>query len=156
MTDKTNQTAAEKYRAILASRRPTYRVTSPSGMEWELREVNVQDYFLANQLPFQIAQKVAEKVAEGVDERSALESLPSKEQMEWVLFVQKLVRDAVASPRIVELATKEDEIDFVLQEDFEFLASHVMGGDAAKAAANFRRGSGPAPVGRIDRKKRRA
>ena len=155
MTTNTNQTAAEKYREILASRRPTYTVTSPSGMEWTLRQVSVQDYFLANQLPFQVAQKVAEISASGKTESEALQSLSSEEQMEWLLFVQKLVRDAVASPKIVDLARNADEIDFVLQEDFEFLAAEVMGGKAAKAAVTFRDGSAQNSVVGIDRKKRR-
>lgn len=153
--NETTRTAAERYREILASRRATHKVTSPSGMEWTLREVNVQDYFLANQLPFMVAQKVAEQVSEGATEREALESLPQREQMEWILFVQKLVRDAVVSPRIVELATKEDEIDFVLQEDFEYLAAWVMGGEAAKAAATFRARPRQDAVGVADGKKQR-
>lgn len=154
MTDR-HKTAAERYREILASRRPTYEVTSPSGMQWTLREVSVQDYFLANQLPFQIAQKVAENVLGGMDERQALEELPRDEQLEWLLFVQKLVREAVILPKIVELAQAEDEIDFVLQEDFEFLAAHVMGGEAAKAAANFRARPKPHAVGGTHGKKQR-
>lgn len=158
MTDTIDntKTAAERYREILASRRSTYKATSPSGMEWELRQVQVQDYFLANQLPFQVAQKVAEKVGGGMSEAEALASLPNSEQMEWLVFLQKLVRDAVVSPRIVEHAKAPDEIDFVLQEDFEFLAGLVMGGEAARAAATFRGGSGPRAVGGADGKKRRA
>jgi hypothetical protein len=156
MTTTNNQTAAERYRDILASRRPTYTITSPSGMEWELREVSVQDYVLANQLPFQIASKVAQLVKAGASEGAALESLPAEEQLEWLLFVQKLVKDSVISPKIVEHATKPDEIDFVLQEDFEFLAAEVLGGDAVSRTASFRRGSRPSAVDSTNSKKRRS
>lgn len=150
-----NGTAAERYRALLASRRPTYEVTSPSGMEWTLRRVSPQDYFLANQMPFQVAQKVAEAAAKGQSEGDAMRSLTSREQMEWLVFIQKLVRDAVVSPRIVDVAREADEIDFVLEEDFEFLAAEVMGGDAAKAAATFRRGPRQDALGRAHGEKRR-
>lgn len=153
MTDR-NQTAAARYREILASRRDTYTVTSPSGMEWVLRNVTPQDFFISNQLPFQIAQKLAMRLKGGMDEAQALAELPDAEQMEWLMFIHKLVREAVVSPRIVEHATQGDEIDFVLPEDFAFLVGLVMGGEAAQVAANFRRGPGPRAVAGADGKKR--
>lgn len=154
MTDR-NQTAAARYREILASRLGTYTVTSPSGMEWVLRKISPQDFFISNQLPFQIAQKLAGRLGQGLSEGEALSELPNDEQMEWLLFIHKLVREAVVSPKIVEHAKEPDEIDFILPEDFAFLVGLVMGGEAAQAAANFRRGPGADAVGGADGKKRR-
>ena len=62
---KPNQTLAERYRALRTARLGTYQVTSPSGMEWTLTRVTPQDYFLANELPFQISQKVADSLNKG-------------------------------------------------------------------------------------------
>jgi hypothetical protein len=156
METNNNKTAAQRYKEILAARRVSYKAISPSGMEWELREVRPKDYFLGNQLPFMVAQKVAEAIQkDGVTEEQAMSALPMNEQQAWLSFLQKLVMDAVISPKIVDEAKADDEIDFVLEEDFQWLIGQIMGGDAAIAAANFRRESGSTLVAGIDSKKRR-
>jgi hypothetical protein len=156
MENKTKQTAAERYKEILAARRISYRAISPSGMEWELREISPRDYFLGNQLPFMVAQKVAEAIQkQGLSEIEAMAALPTNEQSAWISFLQKMVMEAVISPKIVDEVQGPNEIDFVLQEDFDWLIGQIMGGDAALAAANFRRESGSAALGSSDGKKRR-
>lgn len=153
---KPNQTLAERYRALRTARLGTYQVTSPSGMEWTLTRVTPQDYFLANELPFQISQKVADSLNKGKSNEEAFQELAPREQQEWLLFVRKLVHEAIVYPKVVDHATEPDEIDFVLPEDFEFLVAEVMGGEAARTAATFRARREQAVMGGADGKKRRA
>lgn len=91
----------------------------------------------------------------GASEAEALSDLSKSDQLEWLLFLQKLVKDSLVNPRLVEFAQADDEVDFILQEDFEFLIAQVMGGEAAKVAGNFRGEAGANAMASIDGKKRR-
>jgi hypothetical protein len=147
-----------RYKQILEARKsqaPTYKVKSPSGMEWEMRRVNAQSYILAGKLPLAVAQKVAATLEDGESSEAAFAELTSSEQADAVKFMQTLVKESVVHPKIVQEATTDDEIDEILEEDFAFLLREAMGGERAESLANFRGGQVAVPVSGHNGKKRR-
>jgi len=135
------ETAAERYRRLKADRQvETFDFTSPSGMTWKLRLVDIQAYVLNGGLPASLATKLQSVAGESGDQVKAFSSLSPIEQAKAIEFSQKLVRAAAVSPRIVEYPRPgEDEIgyDEVETADFTAILQWVQtgGGEAGKLDA---------------------
>src|SRR5213592_4147629 len=105
---------AEKYRQIKKKRRAeerTYTITAPSGM-----------YFINGQLPHSLTEKAAKALSE--NEPAEVKELTPVENLQAMVFIRDLVKDACVNPKIVEKPQNEDEIspsDLEL-DDFLFLA----------------------------------
>jgi hypothetical protein len=154
MNDTQSQTPAPMsgaaYRAHAQKRqaqRPAELVTlKKSGSVFLLRRPDITGMISTGRLPQTlVAEGLAAWKARGIvpaddnppqlDEQAVLDSL---------IFMREIVRDACASPRLVELATADDEISAadMLPEDFVEIYQWAMGSQEVKEKAldSFREG----------------
>lgn len=140
-----NESAAEKYARIKKEKLKgveTEKITSPTGMEWEVRRPELSLFMVTGMLPTQMAAKL-EKAAEQANgnQTAAFYNLDWKTQAKSLEFSGKLLKHICVNPRIVENATEGDEIsqDDIEWEDVAFLLewANSKGGEADKLG-NFR------------------
>jgi len=147
MTQTKMETSAQRYRRIKEAKLKStelFDFTSPSGMEWKLRKVDLAQFVANGSLPMSLAQHInqANEANKG-DVEAAFASLEWKDQARMIELVSKVVRYCAVEPRIVETVTDPDmEISFdeVELEDYNAIAKWAMpGGDVADGLDTFRK-----------------
>ncbi len=129
---KSIETSAERYRRIKAERaagQELFDFTSPSGMEWKLRKLDLSTYLLNGAIPQQMASRLASaSKATGGDNIEAFKSLEWKDQAKAINFASSIVRYCAVVPRIVESPEGPDEIGYedVEADDYAAIVKWAM------------------------------
>lgn len=148
------ETAADKYRRLKTQAKEdflnapppadveTFDFTSPSGMEWKLRGLDMALMVENGILPMSFAERMVKAVAgANGDETEAFKTMPAAEQVRAIELSAAIVRYCCVSPRVVAEPQGDDEIAFdeVTIADFNAIVSRVMGGgNEAASLATFR------------------
>ena len=146
------QTAAQAYRALRRQNLQiaAERVMLPSGIEFELKRVDLQVYIRAGRLPDSLLRRgIAgwERLAKlAADNPEEISERDARDAMETVIFMREVVTEACVNPRLVIGATEADELDpaDLTEEDFNFIFAWATGqietqGGPAESLAKFRR-----------------
>lgn len=140
------ETSAERYRRIKSERLAKAELadfTSPSGMEWKLRPLDLQLFITSGLMPVEMATKVAEmqEADPSISNQDAFQNLDPKNKFRSIEFAANVVRYCAVDPKIVETPSASDEIGYaeVEMDDFNaILLWALQGGGKAEALGSFR------------------
>lgn len=146
--------AAEAYREQLRQKKNANQsgelIKLPdSGIEFELRRIDLQPYIRSGRLPDSLLrrgaagwQKLLDRTQSGDTE--SLTERDQKDALETVIFMREVVQESCVNPKLVINATEDDELDpkDLSGEDFAFIfqwATHQEKGGQVEGLGKFRR-----------------
>lgn len=119
-----------------------YMVTSPTGMEWQVRRPNIDMFVKSGVLPAGLSEKLflAKTGGNSTDLMASLKTLSPYETLQLMEFRAALLRYICINPRIVEVPQADNEIAYgaVTEGDVEALSDWaIKGGERALGLGKF-------------------